>query len=72
METLAAFCRALRVTLVGSMIPDLHEILELAGGRVVAHVAFELGDLFADHAAVDAGVVGDLGQRSAAARRMML
>src|SRR5262249_44503868 len=36
------------------------EVFVLAGGGVVAGVAGLLGDLFADDATVDAGVVGDL------------
>jgi hypothetical protein len=35
-----AFCRAVRVTLVGSMTPAFHQVLELIGLGVVAEVGF--------------------------------
>ena len=58
--TLAAFWRAVAGHFGGVDDARFHEILELACGCVVAHVAFEFAHLFADHAAVNAGVVGDL------------
>ena len=64
--TLAAFCRAVRVTLVGSMTPALTRSSYSSVSGVVAEVALAFEHLLADDAAVLAGVLGDHRQRRAA------
>ena len=62
--TEAASCRAVRTTLVGSMMPPGDQIAELAGLGVEAPVVVgALEQLADDHRAVDAGILGDLPRR---------
>ena len=60
----AAFCSAERVTLAASMTPMLDEVLVVAGGGVEALGAGEVADPLDDDAALEAGVLGDLLERS--------
>ena len=59
----AAFCSAARVTLAGSMMPALTQVVELAGRRVHADRALGGLDLAHDDRALEAGVVGDVAGR---------
>ena len=59
----AAFCSAERTTLVGSGMPA-GSCAVLAGGGVQAVAGRETGDLLGHHAALEAGVDGDLPDRS--------
>ena len=59
----AAFCRAERVTMAGSMMPRLDHVFVLAGGDVEAHALGAGLDLVHHDRAFQAGVVGDLAER---------
>ena len=61
--TLAAFCSAVRVTLVGSMTPALTRSSYLSVAALYPSLPSASSDLLADDAAVLAGVGGDLRQR---------
>jgi hypothetical protein len=57
----AAFCSAVRVTLVGST--DLHQILVLTGSHVEPFIAAALLDFLDDYCAFMAGVFSQLARR---------
>ena len=57
----AAFCRAERVTLVGSMTPDCHQVFVAAGGGVEAEVGVVVGPDLLDH---DGAFVAGVARRS--------
>ena len=59
----AAFCNALRVTLVGSTTPAFTRSFVFAGGDVVTFVAFARLDFLHDERAFLARVIGELTER---------
>ena len=62
-EIEAAFCNALRVTLVGSTTPAFTRSVYSSGRHVVAFVAFALLHFLHDERAFLAGVIGEGAER---------
>ena len=60
--TEAAFCRANRTTLVGSITPAANKVFISLGGGIVAVVVFAFQDLVQHHRTFLSGIVGDLPQ----------
>src|SRR5689334_18952734 len=62
-EIEAAFCSAVRVTLVGSTTPALHQVLVFAGSHVEPFIATALLDFLDDYCAFLASVFSQPARR---------